>query len=620
MTQVSHALRLCARSLLARASLLLTLLLLALAPSGHAAAGVRAATTNSQSAVYRNTAPGVGYVGSQKCASCHQDIYDEFRKTGMGQSMSLPSDPSQLAKVSSPVSVFDKKADRHFEVYRQGSDIYQTEYALDTAGKEVFRRTEKLDLVVGSGIVGWTYVIEKGHFLFQAPLSFYARSGTWELSPGYEFQDAGFNRPILSQCIACHSGEPAPLPASTGHSHSPFNVDPFQASDPAFHEMAIACESCHGPGQLHVEERLKAQPPTGDVDTAIVNPAKLPSWLANNICMNCHQAGDARVLKLGKTLFDVRPGVPLDKTLAIFQIPLTPESPPESPLLGHYYGMVLSKCYLASKGRLSCLSCHDPHLQPSAQQAPAYFRSKCLACHTEKSCKLSLSTRLNQKPADDCAGCHMPKRDLTVISHAALTDHRVVVAKGEPYPDAAFHMTTPALPDLVHLDAIPNQPDSIPAVTLLEAYAGLAAASPTYQRRYLEELDRASKTDPDDPFVLSALAQRALWERSPDANQQAIQYLSRAIERGSTYPADFLRLGELLARAGRNAESAQVLERGLRLAPYNGLFYQMLATADLNLGKYAEADDIAKKGLENFPDDPVLRELRQRVAATPQGR
>ncbi|HKS95904.1 MAG TPA: hypothetical protein VJV74_07185, partial [Terriglobia bacterium] len=120
--------------------------------------------------------PGALYVGSQKCASCHQDIYDEFRKTGMGQSMSLPSDPSQLAKVSSPVQVFDKKANRHFEVYRQGSDIYQTEYELDAAGKEVFRRTEKLDFVVGSGIVGWTYVIQKGHFLFQAPLSFYARS------------------------------------------------------------------------------------------------------------------------------------------------------------------------------------------------------------------------------------------------------------------------------------------------------------------------------------------------------------------------------------------------------------------------------------------------------------
>ena len=618
MVQVSHASEPGRRSPLSRAASLVTLLFLLLSFWGHATCA-SAATADPKPLVYRNTVPGALYVGSQKCASCHQDIYDEFRKTGMGQSMSLPSDPSQLAKVSSPVQVFDKKANRHFEVYRQGSDIYQTEYELDAAGKEVFRRTEKLDFVVGSGIVGWTYVIQKGHFLFQAPLSFYARSRTWELSPGYEFQDPGFNRPILSQCIACHSGEPAALATSAGHAHSPFNVDPFEASDPAFHELAIACESCHGPGQLHVEERLKAQPLSGAIDTAIVNPAKLPSWLANNICMNCHQAGDARVLKPGKTLFDVRPGVPLDQTLAMFQIPLTPQSPPESPLLGHYYGMVLSKCYLASKGRLSCLSCHDPHLQPSAEQSPAYFRKKCLACHTEKSCTTPLSTRLHQKPSDDCAGCHMPKRDLTVISHAALTDHRVVAVKGEPYPDAAFHMTTPALPDLVHLDAIPNQPDSIPAVTLLEAYAGLAAASPVYQRRYLQTLEQASKSDPDNPFVLSALAQKALWEHKPDAGAQAIQYLRRAIERGSTYPADFLRLGELLGREGRNSEAAQVLERGLQLAPYNGLFYQLLAAADLNLGKDTAAAEIAKRGLENSPDDPVLRELLKKAGAPPHG-
>ena len=39
---------------------------------------------------YRNTAPGVAYVGSKACATCHATIYQEYIHTDMAQSMSLP--------------------------------------------------------------------------------------------------------------------------------------------------------------------------------------------------------------------------------------------------------------------------------------------------------------------------------------------------------------------------------------------------------------------------------------------------------------------------------------------------------------------------------------------------
>ena len=51
----------------------------------------------------------------------------------------------------------------------------------------------------------------------------------------------------------------------------------------------------------------------------------------------------------------------------------------------------------------------------------------------------------------------MPKREVQVIAHAVLTNHRIVAQAEEPYPDAAFHMTTPQMPDLVHLTEIPGQ-------------------------------------------------------------------------------------------------------------------------------------------------------------------
>ena len=62
---------------------------------------------------------------------------------------------------------------------------------------------EKLAYVVGAGENGYSYIIRRGDFLFQAPLSFYTKSGTWDLSPGHEL---GFNRPIPLGCAAFHSG------------------------------------------------------------------------------------------------------------------------------------------------------------------------------------------------------------------------------------------------------------------------------------------------------------------------------------------------------------------------------------------------------------------------------
>src|SRR2546429_2654476 len=54
-------------------------------------------------------------------------------------------------------------------------------------------------------------------------------------------------------------------------------------------------------------------------------------------------------------------------------------------------------------------------------------------------------------------GCHMPKRNVNVISHSVLTNHRIIADPNEPFPDVAYHMVTPELPDLVHLNASPGK-------------------------------------------------------------------------------------------------------------------------------------------------------------------
>jgi hypothetical protein len=543
-----------------------------------------------------------GYVGSQVCAKCHPSIYQSFLRTDMGRSMSEIT-TSLLQKIPTSGNIFDPKLNRHFEIYTRDGDLYQSEYQTSVDGKEVFRETRKIEWMIGSGANGSGAIVRRGDYLFEAPLSFYAKIQGWALSPGYEFGDYGFNRPILPGCIACHSGQPQPVLGGNG-----------RFREPPFTELTIGCENCHGPGQAHVSAAQMGSP-LG----SIANPARLSPWLADNICMSCHQAGDARVLQVGKTYRDYRPGTELDDTLSIFLIPFGRDSVPKDDLLEHYLSMRLSKCYLKSGGRLSCIRCHNPHVQPSQQEAPAYFRQQCLACHTEKSCALPLSLRQRKTPPDDCAGCHMPKREVKVISHSVLTNHRIIAVAEEPFPDEAFRMTTAQLPDLVHLNANPTKANLPPPLTLLQAYGEIMLSHPEYRERYWSVAKQLEVTQPENVLVLEALADWAMQKKDLEGKSLTIRYLGAALQHGATNPADFERLSELLVAAHRPSDAIAVLQQGMQAVPYDAGLYLLSARLYFSLEKGQQACEVVAKGIQNFPQDDGIRSLTERCTATPAG-
>jgi hypothetical protein len=543
-----------------------------------------------------------GYVGSKVCSKCHLTLYESFSRTDMGRSMSEIT-PALLERIPTSDSIFDPRRNRHFEIFARDNNLYQSEYETTADGKDVFRETRKLEWIIGSGANGSGAIVKQDEFLFEAPLSFYAKPHRWASSPGYEFGDYGFNRPILPECIVCHSGQPRPILEGNGR---------FQ--DLPFAELAIGCENCHGPGLSHV-----AAANMGDPTGSIANLSKLSPWLTDNICMSCHQTGDARVLQAGKTYRDFRPGTELDDTLSIFLVPFGRESAPKDDLLEHYLSMRLSKCYRQSNGRLGCISCHDPHVQPSQQDAPAYFRQKCLACHTEKSCAVPLSLRQSKTPSDDCAGCHMPQRDVTVISHSVLTNHRIVAEAEEPFPDVAFHMTTPQLPDLVHLSASPAVQNAPPLLTLLQAYGQVMLAHPEYRARYWSMAEQLKPIQPYNVYVLEALADEALQNKTPGSAAMASQYLEAAVERGATNSADFEELAELWEAANRKDEAVNVLRQGMHFDPSNAELYRHCSSIYFVLNKVQEACEVAARGRERFPQDDAMRALANRCDISRSG-
>jgi len=556
---------------------------------------------------YLNTRPGVAYVGSHTCGECHQAIYHEFEKTAMGRSMSLPYQYPDIVAVTKPVTVFDRKLNEYFEIYHQGKDLYQSIYQLDANQKIVFRHTEKIAYVMGTGLNGIGYIIRRGNYLFQAPLAYYTKMHNWSLSPWGGQYAFGFSRPITAGCIVCHSGRARPVAGTQG-----------LYKNPPFTELGVGCENCHGPGQLHVEARLHGAPLPKGVDRTIVNPAKLPGWLANNICMSCHQEGAAAVLKPGKHFLDFRPGTPLDETVALFKLPMDHASNTSLPLLDHYSEMAMSKCYRSSGGRLKCITCHNPHFQPSPQEAASYYRKKCLSCHTVASCSLPLQTR-SQKNSDNCFGCHMPKTGVKFVAHAAVTNHRIIAYPDEPYPEAAFRDTSRSSPGLIHLDRIPGRKaTAMPPVVLLKAYAEILQEHPSEAiiKRYWKLLDQCAQIDPENSFVLSALAHKAAKSGTNAGITEAVRDLEMAIKHGSTEPSDRLMLADLLARLGRSGQSIDVLKAGVAIDPYVSVFYLALAIRSANAGQFSEALTVVNKGLSLFPEDPYLRMLGGKLEGT----
>jgi hypothetical protein len=550
----------------------------------------------------QNRGAGDGYVGSASCAKCHPSIYESFSKTDMGRSMSEITS-AVLEKLPSSAQVTAQGFNRHYEVFARESKLYQSEYALNPAGKDLFRESHKIDFLIGSGANGIGAIIQQGEYLFEAPLSYYTKPDKWALSPGYEFGDYGFNRPILAGCITCHSGR-ARITAS----------ESARMMDPPFSELAIGCENCHGPGETHVASAEMGEP------ASIVNPAKLASRLSDNICMSCHQTGDARVLKDGKSYRDFRPGQELEDTLSIFLVPFDHASAPKDDLLEHYLSMRLSRCYLNSGGKLSCITCHDPHVQPSAQQAPEYFRQKCLTCHTEKSCAIPLASRQRKSPPDDCATCHMPKRDVTVISHSVLTNHRIVAQAEEPFPQAAFHLTTAQLPDLVDLSSDPNNPTAPDPLTRLQAYSQIVLRYPEYRARYWALANQLKATHEKNISVLEALADEAVQKRSEEDSTLAIRYLKEAIGQGATNPVDFEELANLLMASGRDPEALAVLPQAINMAPYDANLYRQYVKLLLKQNRVREACAHTTDAAKKFPQDDSLRDFLSRCAGNAPGK
>ncbi|MBI2689223.1 MAG: cytochrome c3 family protein [Acidobacteria bacterium] len=216
------------------------------------------------------------------------------------------------------------------------------------------RREAVMQWLFGAGHFARTPVFKQDGKWVEHRISQYPGAGRLSLTPGHVAQ------PSPSFDVAFG------IVQSEANAERCFGCHSTNVSEPGVH-----CQRCHGEGQDHPAQATIRR--TKDIA----------------LCAECHRSPNREYASPEPEIED--PG----------SIRFAP------------VGLMASKCYTASKGALTCVTCHDPHTD--AKVGPGYDKN-CLICHSP-----GPKNGCGREP--NCASCHMPKSG--PIPLLTFTDHRI---------------------------------------------------------------------------------------------------------------------------------------------------------------------------------------------------
>jgi len=441
--------------------------------------------------------------------------------------------------------------------------------------KQPISGRRQLDYFVGSGTAARSYLLNVDGFLYEAPVSYYSRSASWDSSPGVAQLDYPYlTRPILPGCLQCHASGIRRV-AGTQNAYT----------SPPFSEGGVACERCHGPGGDHIA--------TGK---PMVNPAKLAAAARDSICEQCHLSGEIRVPKRGADDQALIPGNRLADSLTVF---VRAGAGAQLRVTSHAENLAQSVCKRMSGEKLWCGTCHDPHAVPSAAEKVAYFRGKCLTCHQTSSCSASQAVR--QANGDNCVTCHMPRNPTSDIDHVVFTDHAIPRRAGSVKASPSIYA------DLVQFG---GGSTSVRDLGLAYVMVGLREGNSTYLNRAFGLLQDAVAQGARDPQTLLYLAQ-LYRDRSDDAHARPLY--EEVWRKDNEQYAAGAALGAYQMQAGNLDEAVRLWRQTLAISPALLLVRTNLATALTRTGQADEAQQVLRKALEFNPSFQPAKDLLNQI-------
>jgi len=321
----------------------------------------------------------VGYVGDEKCLSCH-----EKQRTFLNTAHHLTSAEASATSIAGSFApgkniLRTPQDELHYQMEARPDGFFQI--GILGTPPDTISVSQRFDLVIGSGRKGQTYLYWKNDQLFQLPVSYWTGVASWVNSPGYGDRTLDFSRPVVPRCLECHAS----------YFDAVADAGVLNRYRKTGYTLGISCERCHGPGAQH----------SADKSAAIVNPAKLPRDRQLALCSLCHGGiGESKTPP-----FSFIAGNALEDFLKL-------EAPKENEKLDVHGNQVAllerSKCSKSSA--MTCSTCHDAHVR---QRDVTDFSEKCLACHKVESC--GLFPKRGRAIVGKCVDCHMPNETTNVI-------------------------------------------------------------------------------------------------------------------------------------------------------------------------------------------------------------
>ncbi len=328
-----------------------------------------------------------GFVSAESCRECHESYYETWQHTGHAKSSSAADSHSILGSFADGRSTLRTGSEQlQFHMRNRDEKYAQVVELLDSETGQTHTGEFAFDIVLGSGRHGQSYLWFDRDYLYQMHVSYLSETDSWVNSPGpYSDGTADFSRPVPPRCLDCH----ATWAAWDSEQMNRFDRDSLL--------LGISCVRCHGPGHEHI--RLHRSRPDATEGMRIINPATLSVERRNEICAQCHSAGEL----LGRP-FEYRPGTALQEWLEA-DLDVSNEENADPHSANQLARLMRSRCYTDSDG-IACVSCHDPHSSDVAVLESTV--ATCAECHGQLPCPEQ--SRTGKLTPRDCVDCHMPPR------------------------------------------------------------------------------------------------------------------------------------------------------------------------------------------------------------------
>lgn len=346
------------------------------------------------------------YVGSEKCSTCHKEVYDRWKESLHNKSQQELS-PTNDRVVVDWKGVLKLKGgsipEYTVKLFKKNRDYYAT--LLDTQNPA---REATYKVVRTYGGWGWKqrYQVKIGNMHYILPIQWNQATSRWvAYNPQWWYNENG----SLKTPPARNSFE---LDCAGCHNTGLVVAKDEKGVEVKYSELNTGCEKCHGPGQNHMKS-----PQAG----TIVNPRKLAYDRNLESCGMCHSRGVSK--PAGSFGYpwndkDNKPyvvGEPLD---AYYQFRPGEWGGMQAHSKSHHqqwHDFLRSKHYTA---KVACTSCHDPHGSTYRFQMARNDSNNelCLSCHSKRFKNpdaVRKHTRHTYAPettgTSRCSNCHMVK-------------------------------------------------------------------------------------------------------------------------------------------------------------------------------------------------------------------